>query len=376
MNLDQLLLDGEQIREVREWLLNGSGILVITQEQTGCGVSTMTRLLLESLSDKVHGVDVVDHGASRLSVTGQKKVLILDPFETYLMDQTASKKIPELVTNPKIPTLISGFKRRVTFSKLDDMLKKSNAPITRLCMRAIPDESAVEYLKSIGCTAPKEAWTDSGRDLRHAVLSLRASHVKEQLPDGIDALRTILEGNCQRSYAEVVRVIEHDPTIMLDGLYENYINASTDIHTLSDAMDTICAAEIFASRRYAGTCTDMQPELYGTLAGLAYSGLRLTKRIETFGTFWARENHRHSKKNTLRKVGFSGAGSEELPFIRNMLYADPETQAPRFAQMYGEKILWDITRLWSQSARAEKYTASRHAAFLQSDHSPKHRKKK
>jgi len=375
--LDTLLLDRDQIEQVSEWVLNGSGILVLTQEQTGCGVSTMLSLLLDKLQDRVHAIDVVDAGTSRMSVLGQKKVIVLDPFESIIMDQTVGKKIPDLIANPRIPILIAGFKRRITISKLDDMLKKcKSAPVTRLCMRAITDEAAVKYIESLGCQDPATTWTQSGHDMRHAVLSLRASHLKEQLPDGIEGLRAILEGGEGRSYADMVRIIEHDPTIMLDGLYENYINATADIHAASNVMDTICAAEIFAARRYASTCDDMQPEVYGTLAGLGFSGLRLQKPIATFGTFWARENHRHSKKALVRRVDLSGATPEDLPYIREMLYTDPGAQAPRLADMYGEKALWDITRLWSRSARAEKYTSSRHAALIEpSDHPPKRQKK-
>lgn len=377
VTLGTLLLDREQIDQVRDWLLNGMGILVLTQEQTGCGVSTMISLLLEQLQDKIHTVQVVDAGVGRMSVLGQKKVIVVDPFESAIMDQTTSKKIPDLLANPKLPILIAGFKRRIAISKLDDMVKKcKSAPILRLCMRAITDEAAVGYLASLGCKEPQNTWSQSGHDLRHAVLSLCSSHLKEQLPDGIDGLRTVLEGGEERSYADMVRVIEHDPTIMLDGLFENYIHATSDIHTVSNVMDTIGTAEIFAAQRYTSTCHDMQQEVYGTLAGLGFSGLKLKKPIETFGTFWARENHHHSKKALMRRVRVSGTHADNLPYIRDMLYANPETQAPRLANIYGDKAVWDITRLWSRTARAQKYTSSRHAALIEpSSHPPKRQKK-
>jgi len=375
VTLNDLLLDREAVEKVRDWLLHGSGVMVLTQEQTGCGVSTMISLLLDQLQDRVHAIDTTDTGTA-MSVLGQKKVIVLDPFEAVLGDQTMSKHLATLLTSPKIPILIAGFKRRITISKLEDMLKRCKSTVTRLTVRGIRDDAAHAYLASLGCKDARGVWERSDRDLRHAVLSLRSSHMKEHLPDGIDGLRAVLEGAGDRTYADMVRVVENDPTIMLDGLFENYIGATPDIHVTSTVMDTICAAEIFAAQKYASTCHDMQPELYGTLAGLGFMNLKLRKPIEKYGTYWARENHRHTKKALCRRIAISGAHAEDLPFIRNMLYADPESQAPKLATLYGEKELWDITRLWTQTARAAQYTSSRHASLIAPDHPPKRQKKR
>ena len=376
LTLDDLLLDRDQIQQVREWLLHGTGIMVLTQEQTGCGASSMVALLLDELQDRVHAIESVDAGAGRMSVLGQRKVILLDPLETVLGDQTLSKKLPDLIATPRVPILIAGFKRRITVSKLDDLLKKcKSAPVTRLRLRGIPDTIAHAHLAALGCADPKHVWTKSGHDLRHAVLSLRSSHLKEHLPDGTEGLRAVLEGCEGRSYADMVRIVENDPTIMLDGLFENYINAVPDIQAAADVLETLGTAEIFAAQRYAGT-DDIQPEVYGTLAGIGFlnGGMTLNKPIEKFGTYWARENHRHTKKNLARGVSMSGAHPDDLPYIREMLYANPDAQAPRLAALYGEKQVWDMTRLWTQSARAVKYTSSRHASASGSVRSPKRQK--
>jgi hypothetical protein len=378
---DDLLLDRDQIAEVKDWLLHGEGICVLTQEQTGCGVSTMISMLLKTLEDRVHPITCVEHGTNTMSVLGQKKVMVLDPLECVLMDQSVSRKVPALLADPKIPILIAGFKRRISIAKLEDMLKKcKSVPIKRLHIEGIRDEDAHRFLASKGCTNPEHVWKESDHDLRHSLMSIQSASIKERLPDGIDGLRELLEGSSTRTYREMVRVIEHDPTIMLDGLYENYIHgipsSGGDMRICDNVLDAIGLSDIFAANRFTSTCYDMQPEVYGTLAGIGYMGLRLRKKIETFGTMWARENHRHSKQALLRKVSLAGAHKDDLPFIRSMLYQNPETQAPRFAALYGDKALWDITRLWTRSAREMKYTSSRHASLLEGPaHPPAKRRK-
>jgi hypothetical protein len=369
-SVDDILINAESIDSIRTWLLHGDGICVVSQEQTGCGVSTLLTLLAETLSDSIDVLQTLDTGTtSTMTVLGQKKVLVIDPLETLLMaDQVASRALPSMLANPPVPILISGFQRRVSVAKLEDMLKKcKHKPITRIHIPPLQDERVYTFLASLGCQDPKAVWKESGGDLRHSIMSLGNTSIKDRLPDGAEGLHEILSGTSTRSYADMIRVIENDPTIMMDGLFENYVHGTNDPAVCGDVLDAISATDLFHTHQYNTTVHDMVDDIYGVLAGIAYMGIRLNKPIHTFGTVWARENHKYSKVALMKKIMRENASMvpENLPHMRRMIYTDPERQVPRLAASYGDKSIWNVTRLWPQSARLEKYTTSKHASLLQ-----------
>jgi hypothetical protein len=370
-SVDDILINAESIDSIRTWLLHGDGICVISQEQTGCGVSTLLTLLTETLSDSIEVLHTLDTGTtSKMTVLGQKKVLVIDPLETLLMaDQVASRALPSLLANPPVPILIAGFQRRVSFAKLEDMLKKcKHKSITRIHIPPLQSDRVCTYLASLGCSDPQAVWKESGGDLRHSIMSLGNTSIKDRLPDGAEGLHEILSGTSTRSYADLIRVIENDPTIMMDGLFENYVHGTNDPVVCSEVLDAISATDLFHTHQYTTTVHDMTDDIYGVLAGIGYMGIRLNKPIHTFGTVWARENHKYSKVALLKKIMRENApfmNMENIPHMRHMIYTDPEGQVPRLASSYGDKSIWNVTRLWPQSARLEKYTTSKHASLLQ-----------
>jgi hypothetical protein len=218
---------------------------------------------------------------------------------------------------------------------------------------------------------PEALWNASGGDFRHCLEAWSmsqigdddASFLRDSIPDGIEALTTLLSAPTQ-SYPDAVRMADGDINLLVDGIFENYLDGIESVEDSSDILDVLQGCDAMQCHVYHDPSSEF-PEMGGLLAGVEFLPCRVTKRITKHGTIWANENHRYTKAKLIRYLGIRGIDYTTAASIRGMVCRDQHRQAPRLAAAYGDQVVWNATRLWMKSAAGASYTKSRHAALTQ-----------
>jgi len=342
-------LDDAFVAKVEAWLCTSSnGVLVLTQTQTGCGVTHMLQTL-QTRHDSIFTFVTCQVHPSRKTVLCQQKVVLLDPPDADFADPAKLAVLANVITSPDIPVVIAGFKRRSVIAKLNGLLRKSTGPVVRLDVPPISDETAVNVLRrranelNVHFDAEK-AWKQT-HDLRHCMESMAAgTDVREILPDGTDGLHAIMQQS-SRSFEERCRIAEGDSTIMIDGAFENYVHGIHNIDDASGIMDALALADHLETLSFANPTFDPSALSAALAAGMAVHNVHLTRKIQTFKTVWARTNHRFVKHKQLMKLAQHGIDVDSAAFIRSMATASPDNMRA-MARELGENDLWTIMKLW------------------------------
>jgi hypothetical protein len=359
ISLDTLLLDPDFIENVVSWIKTAhEGVLLIHQSQVGAGVTTMLDLLEEQIQT-VSFLHTLDIGSGKINVIGQRKILVLDPFDCDIVDATRMKKIQTIIDGRLAPIIIAGFHRRGTLAKLSTILKKSI--VTDIRVPKIDDTRAVEYLQTLGHPDATTAWKRSGGDLRSCIESLSIGDVRERLPDGVDALRTLLS-TPDRPFSDMCRVAEGDSTIMIDGMFENYIHAvdNDDLVSVSNALEIIEKCDGLQTLMYRYPNIEVHDQIAALVAGVSSTcNVNSTKPIEKYGTVWARRNHAIVKAGVQKSVSMEGLHPDTIPFIRDMLFRGGDRAVQTLQDIHPD-TLWKITTLWPRGQKKALYTKKKH----------------
>ena len=354
----RVLLDRGFVDAVEQWMLTAtSGVLVIEQSQTGCGVSRLLDVLQEEHARHVAWVSM-GHHACRRTVLGQKKIMLIDPPDSVIVDAAKSVQFAQLVQTPSIPMIIAGFKRRSVVAKLGAMLKKSSGTVTHLTVPPIPDDDAVNFLVSVAAEKGVEgvdvrhAWSTT-HDLRHCLRALdgKGSELREILPDGVQGLLALLQQSDALSFRDRCRIAEGDPSIMVDGIFENYVHGvSTNLEDAVGVLDMLSTCDHLQAFAYAQPSFDPAPLTAALVAGTSACNVDVRKDIKTFGTLWARANHQKVKRKLLKELPFDMNGVEATAYVRQMALSSPD-QLRRMVSLFGQDQVWAVTRLWTKSGK-------------------------
>jgi hypothetical protein len=370
----QLVIPKDRVDTIADWVhaCTPGDVLVITSEVPGCGVTTM----LETLERGDHITYIRDPtqcGYGTKTVLGEKKILLIDPFDEYIIDQTKQKRVMEQLDERTLPIIVAGIRRRVSKAKIDDAFGTiaKRKRVTTVHIEKPDRDTAINILKSLGIVNPGAIWDESGGDFRHCIESSSmpqtedASFVRECIPDGIEALTRLLSRSDSRAYKDTVRMTDGDINLLIDGVFENYTSGIDSLDTASDVLDILERCDVMQNYIYHDPSSEYQ-EISGLLAGVQYLPCCVTKHITKHGTIWAKENHKYTKAKLVRYLKSRGLCMDDASCIREMVCQDPGTQTPRLTDAYGSKAVWNATRLWMKRASAAGYTKKRHEDLIQS----------
>lgn len=381
VDLQDVVLDREVVDRVQTWLSSPRGVLVLWHP-LGCGVSTMLRALETHVDAHTAFIwelprDIATVAGSRHTVLGQRKVLVLDGIDHFFgTDPNVTKRFLGCLDDRPLPILLAGGHRRVTKAKVSRALRPTDTQIT---VPPLTPEAVSRVLGPL-VADPVALFDQCSRDFRHAYEWAvgRGGHIKDTVPDGLPALEYLLRHDSashipSMDFSGVVRMVDGDAAMLLDGAFENYVHAiDGDLTGACDILDLMGRCDVMHARVYVDPSSEY-PELSTCLAGVHMHiphgsrrrGSRLTKPITTFGSVWANTNHMFAKKHHLRALSLAGKGLEcprpplDMQCMRRMLLADVPRQAPRMHSLLGQEDtpLWHLfSQVWKSGRSGPSYT--------------------
>lgn len=197
----------------------------------------------------------------------------------------------------------------------------------------------------------ERAWHET-HDLRHCLESMQANGTttREILPDGTDGLRAVLQQSTTRTFGDRCRIAEGDSTIMVDGVFENYVHGLDDVENATGVMDTLCLADLLESASYQTPTFDPSGLTAALVAGVAVNDVHVTRKIETFGTVWARTNHRVVKHKQLVRLARHGIDVESAAYVRDMALSSPP-YLRSLIDAIGPDDTWTVMKLWPPTGK-------------------------
>lgn len=373
---DRLVTAERDVAKVADWVqgCRKGDVLVITSDGPGIGVSTMLATIERDTPSIAYVDDTLD-GDSVRTVLGQKKILVIDPLDEFMAEQSKQKRVTRYLDTRPLPIIVTGIRRRVSKAKVDDMSRTvaKRRGVTKIHIETPSRDRALDALRHYGVENPEAIWDASGGDFRHCIEAWSMAKigpapaddlfVRESIPDGIQALATLLSEPSQ-SYPDAVRMADGDINLIVDGIFENYLDGIDSVDASSDILEILQACDAMQYHVYHDPSSEF-PEMGGVLAGVEFLPCCVTKTITKHGTIWANENHRYTKAKLIRHLQMRGIDFTTAAAIRGMVCQDQYTQAPRLANAYGHETVWNATRLWMKSAVGASYTKARHAALTQ-----------
>ena len=355
-----IALDPQFVASVESWLTSGDAggrVLVLSQSQTGSGVSSMLHRLQSRHDASFVYVSCGTHSSKR-TVLMQRKIMLLDPPDEEFLDPARTAALARLIETPDIPIVIAGFKRRSIVAKLNAMLKKCTGHVVRMEVPPLEDAVALAVLfrdaddRGIPRDRIERAWHRT-HDLRHCLetISSRSADVREILPDGTEGLRAILQPTTSTSwtFTDRCRIAEGDQTIMVDGSFENYWNGLDSIEDASDVMEALCVADRLQACSFSNPTFDPSSLTASLVAGLSTHHVNVKGQIRTFGTVWARQNHQVVKRRQLAKL--RGMDVDTAAYIRSMVTSSPERLRETADDLGGDEV-WTVLKLWPATSKS------------------------
>jgi hypothetical protein len=365
-----LVIDRRHVDTVAAWMgtCRPGDVLVLSNTSPGCGVTTM----LETLERESPSITFVTNssGYGTMTVLGEKKILLIDPFDEYMVDQTKQKRALEYLHTRDLPIIVAGIRRRVSKAKIDDAFGTvaKRHGLTKVHIETPNRSRAIECLERLGIEHAGSVWDASGGDFRHCIESASMQQraattpstqfVRDTIPDGIEALQQLLS-TPRHTYKDAVRMADGDINLFLDGVYENYHTGITSLDTAGDILDVLARCDTLQNYIYHDPSSEF-PEIAGLLAGVEFLPCCVTKKITKHGTIWAKENHRYTKLKLVRTIKSRGIDVETASYIRAMVCQNPREHGYRLAKAYGPQVVWNATRLWMKRAAAAGYTKKLH----------------
>lgn len=365
---------GVFVETVGRWVDEASsGILCIEATQVGCGVTTMLELLEQTKPGVAFVRCPVDTVGAR-NVIGQKNIVViddLDSFSTYDFQRVAT-----CIERCDVPIILAGWHRRCTQSKIQALLKQKHGKrVITVRPPVLTPDVVVPYLASIGHPDPGRAWKTTRGDLRACILSIATGDAIERFPDGVDGLKELLSAPSETNpltYDERVRMVSGDPTLFMNGVFENYPGCvdKTDIGACSRILDSLAHCDFLETAMYKSPAVD----LYGYITGIVgavpstTNTLSPSKPIETHGTVWARYNHYATKRKTVQSIARAGIQFDDIAYVSDMAMTTSERgeTARESSSLSGidPAVVWSCTTLNQRAAKRRRYTRTKHRAVF------------
>ena len=302
-----VLLDDATTLLLRRWMDGVADVDVkaptaFVTARVGSGVSTLLRLLVSELGLEgvwIHAgtpriADVLeDVGRSRVSVTGRRKIVIVDEFDAVSADKVTISAIVAFAKTGKLRMVCAGHASRS--SKASEFATKW----VRFDFPRIPTTTIEAYLRSLGFgpAASKVSAKRADGDLRAALNSVNSPDSKDVVVEGLDGVDLVLS-----RAALTVRdaMVMHEPSVVAMGVFENYhaILAKNDTGIADVVSDAFSMADATVGSRgvlhgdgHRGT-GDGDPGTTGTKIHVRREiRERVEQSVQRQGQSKKRENH-------------------------------------------------------------------------------------
>lgn len=374
--LDDLLFNrvdgGDFVESVNRWIdEETNGILCIEATQIGCGVTTMLELLEQTKTNVAFVNAPVDTIGAR-NVIFQKNVIVIDDLDSFTAYEF--QRVSTCIEQCNVPIILAGWHRRCTRSKIQALLKHGKR-VHHLQTPKLTSDIAVPYLASLGHPDPEGAWKTTHGDLRACILSIATGDANETFPDGVDGLKTLLSAPSETNpltYDQRVRMVSHDPTLFVNGVFENYPQCvdQSDIDACSRILDSLAHCDSLESAMYRCPANDFHNHVAATVGAIPSTTTVMSpsKPIETHGTVWARYNHYAAKRKTVHSIARAGIQFDDIAFIADIAMSTSERgMTVRDASSLSgidPGVVWSCTSLNQRAAKRRKYTRTKHNAVF------------
>jgi len=376
--LDELLFSrvdgGDFVESVNRWIDEASDdILCIEASQVGCGVTTMLGLFEQTKSNVAFVRSPVDTMSAR-NVIGQKNVIVIDDLDSFTAYDF--QRVATCIEQCKVPIILAGWHRRCTQTKIQALVKQKHGKrVKTIAAPRLTSEIAVAYLASLGHPDPDRAWKTTHGDLRACILSIATGDVYDTFPDGVDGLTELLSapsGTNPLTYDQRVRMVSCDPTLFVNGVFENYITCvdQPDIEACSRILDSLAHCDFLETAMYRNPAVDFHGHIAATVGAVpsTTNALCPSKPIETHGTVWARYNHYATKRKTVQSIERAGVQFDDIAFVSDMAMSMSERglSVRDASSLSGVDpgVVWSCTTLNQRAAKRRKYTRSKHRSVF------------
>lgn len=315
-----VLLDEDLVLKFRNWLgtAKPGSVAILTCDAGGSGIST---LIVNSIADlHIEAVYVaqptralksflVDSSSSSRTVTGARKILVVDPVDSVISDPTSSADFAEFMKSGKsrVPIVLAGIRQRSSLAKIRDVVKPKIYDILDIQFPQIEDSTATTELVRLFPQHARDIdgiWARSNGDFSTATKNLAAgfSGEKDHIIDGTRAISKLLFESVNLFDAQ--RIIEGDSTVIASGIFENYALTGQDIDVAAHIADTFSGTDLIDETMFANQRFELV-DIYNTISAGAGAVLAAPSRpfqIVKYGSLWSKNSNIQTKKKSMRAI--------------------------------------------------------------------------
>lgn len=334
------VLYGTLAEDLRAWLTDGENDIGFVAGVSGSGVTTLVSTMLDECKnvDPYH----INHSSKNFtelledstlvsrSIRGRVIIAVVDGFDSTSGDKRIIGILSEHATKSKKHKLvvIGHAQKKSSSNEFAKKWKQFSfaAPGEEIIMRKLHDISNGRLSE---ITLAKIMRANPDGDIRSCINSIEMQlkgprdgivDSKDSFIDGIDGISYMFE-NGSMSLTEAVKIYEKDPSMIRNGIFENFLNFFSSIDVVARISDAISAGDSLYGNEY---CNDHTlPEFVFSCGGTKIAVKTKKGRIEKFGTLWSKVNNMRMNAKKIRGIReFLPIPVEDMDIIRDILRDD------------------------------------------------------
>ena len=347
-----------RVEDLRAWLDDGVTDAGFVSGGTGSGITTLLKtMFMESVIDP-HHIDhmaknftelLEDSGKIAKSIKGKKVVVVIDGVDSTAVGKRLIGIIYEHAKKSgKHKFVCVGHREKKSTS--NDFAKNW----TVFDIPTPSDDVIFEKLKHISQGRVSDAviakivkQTPAG-DIRSCINSLEMQILNSS--DKIDSMDTFVDGmdgieyifqNDDNSFEKLFKIFEHEPWMIKNGAFENYLKFFTSINVVARIAESMSISDSLFDY------PDMEmtyPECAFTVGDIKLATKTKKAVISKFGTLWSKTNYQkiNAKKHKnitekMREKGSLDMPSVDLDYLRDIVrkdYSEQIIEEPEFLQLF------------------------------------------
>lgn len=352
------LFSDTEVASLRAWLATGTPGTALCTAGPGSGLTTLVQLLVREAGLETVwiacGVPRVkalleQAGASPLSVTMRRKLIVVDEFDALAAtDSAAASDVLAFVrSKPPLPVLV------LTHATRSQKALEYAKAWTRFSFGKPSDKALAAYLArvvqhhdlQVDASELQALASSVHGDVRAALMALElaarggsvdTANAKDECVEGLDLTEDLLRGDRGSTVRECLRLFSMDSTVVPMGLYENYLTAldRDDLAAAALAADAFADADVVDRYLYSRQAWDLF-EVYGVCSvAVPVLSLRRHRRsrpnkalsVTKFGSVWSKVYNGCAKTKHVKGIcmAYADAGATplratELGWVRSMV---------------------------------------------------------
>jgi len=326
--------------DLRGWLTDDIPGVCFVSGAVGSGISSLLQCIMNEINIEPHYIDHSSKNFNELledsshiskSISGRKIAIVVDGI-----DSSSGKRITGILTDHvktrgKHKLIVVGHReKKVSSNEFAKKWKQFEFPTPS-------NETVFQKLQLINKERISESVvativrSNSPGDFRSCINSLEMQLVKttntvnagDSFIDGIDAIKYVLKNDSHPCLVELFKIYEKEPSMIKNGVFENYLKCFTSIDVVSKISDSLSVGDTIGF----GDNTVVECAFFAGDAKLATK----TKKpaIEKYGTARSKDNNQKMNAKKLKVVsekmvehGSLRIPYEELHLLRDILKND------------------------------------------------------